>query len=388
MQFRFLGNTHEKLSILGFGCMRLPILDGDMGKIDEEQAGALIRHAIDQGVNYLDTAWSYHSSAMGQKGESEPFVGRILQGGYREKVNIATKLPTWLVHTRKDMDIFLEAQLERLQTGTIDFYLLHALAKPVWKKMKSLGVTEFLDKALASGKIRYAGFSYHDNSDLFKEIVDSYDWSFCQIQYNLLDEDYQAGKAGLQYASEKGLGVIVMEPLRGGKLVKGVPEQISKIYHTVHPSRTPAQWALRWVWNQPEVGLVLSGMNTMEDVVQNMVAANEGEADSLNPQEIHALHQVKAFYNGKIQIPCTTCAYCMPCPSGVNIPGNFGYFNDYFMFDSPKARDNTVKFYHYFIKPDASPSACVECGQCEEKCPQKISIIEELKRVGELFKQR
>lgn len=385
MQYRLFGNTNEKVSIIGFGCMRLPILDGNMGKIDEEKAGAMIRYAIDQGVNYVDTAWSYHSSVMGQKGESEPFVGRLMAGGYREKVNIATKLPTWLVQSRRDMDDLLDAQLERLQTGTIDFYLMHALAKPVWEKLKSLGIREFLDKALASGKIRYAGFSYHDNTDLFREIVDSYDWSFCQIQYNLLDEDFQAGRAGLHYASEKGLGVIVMEPLRGGKLVKGVPEQVLNIYHSVHPSRTPAQWALRWLWNQPEVGLALSGMNTMEDVRQNLEAANEGDADALSRQEILALNQVKAFYSGKIRVNCTTCAYCMPCPSGVNIPGNFSYFNDYFMFDSPKARENTVKFYHHFIKPDASPSACIECGLCEEKCPQKIPIIEELKRVGELF---
>ncbi|HNX79793.1 MAG TPA: aldo/keto reductase [Prolixibacteraceae bacterium] len=385
MRYRLLGNTNEKVSIIGFGCMRLPILDGNMGKIDEEKAGTMIRYAIDQGVNYVDTAWSYHSSVMGQKGESEPFVGRLLAGGYREKVNIATKLPTWLVHSRRDMDDLLDAQLERLQTGTIDFYLLHALAKPVWEKLKSLGIREFLDKALASGKIRYAGFSYHDNTDLFREIVDSYDWSFCQIQYNLLDEDFQAGRAGLQYASEKGLGVIVMEPLRGGKLVKGVPGQVLNIYHSVHPSRTPAQWALRWVWNQPEVGLALSGMNTMEDVRQNLEAASEGDADALSRQETLALNQVKAFYSGKIRVNCTTCAYCMPCPSGVNIPGNFSYFNDYFMFDSPKARENTIIFYHHFIQPDASPSACIECGQCEEKCPQKIPIIEELKRVGELF---
>ncbi len=386
MLYRTLGKTNENVSILGFGCMRLPILDGDMGKIDEEKAGAMIRHAIDQGVNYIDTAWSYHSSTMGQKGESEPFVGRLLKNGYREKVNIATKLPTWLVNTRKDMDYFLDAQLERLQTDTIDFYLLHALAGPVWEKLLSLGVNEFLDKAIESGRIRHAGFSFHDNLTLFKDIVDSYDWSFCQIQYNLLDENYQAGNEGLLYAAAKGLGVIVMEPLRGGKLARGVPEEVLKIYHAVNPVLTPAQWALRWVWNQPEVGLVLSGMNTMEDVQQNLETASTGEPDSLSQAEKEALNSVKAFYSTKIQVPCTTCAYCMPCPSGVNIPGNFSYFNEYFMFDTPKVRENTVKFYHHFIKPPESPSACTECGQCEEKCPQKISIIEELKRVGEIFR--
>jgi hypothetical protein len=385
MLYTTLGKTKEKVSILGFGCMRLPILNGDMGRIDEEKAGAMIRHAIDQGVNYIDTAWSYHSSVMGQKGESEPFAGRLLKNGYRKKVNIATKLPTWLVRSRKDMDDFLDAQRERLHTDTIDFYLLHALAGPVWEKLKSLGVREFLDKAIESGKIRFAGFSYHDNLRLFRDIVDSYDWSFCQIQFNLLDEDYQAGRAGLQYASGKGLGVIVMEPVRGGKLAKGVPEEVLNIYRPVHPDWTPAQWALRWVWDQPEAELVLSGMNTIEDVVQNLAAAGKGEPDSLSPEEHKALNQVKAFYSRKIQVHCTTCAYCMPCPSGVDIPGNFSYFNEYFMFDTPKTRENTVKFYRHFIKPEAGPATCIECGECEEKCPQKISIIKELKRVGELF---
>jgi uncharacterized protein len=388
MLYHTLGKTNEKVSILGFGCMRLPILDGDMGKIDEDKAGTMIRHAIDQGVNYIDTAWSYHSSVMGQEGRSEPFVGRLLKNDYREKVKIATKLPTWLVYTRKDMDFFLDAQLERLQTETIDFFLLHALSESVWERLISLGVTEFLTNAIKAGKIMHAGFSFHDNVTLFRTIVDSYDWSFCQIQYNLLDENYQAGKAGLHYAHEKGLGVIVMEPLRGGKLAKGVPEEVLKIYHSVNPGRTPAQWALRWVWDQPEAGLVLSGMHAMEDVIQNLEVAGEGDPDSLSPTEKEALDRVKVFYSAKTQVNCTTCAYCMPCPSGVNIPGNFSYFNEYFMFDTPKTRENTVKFYHHFIKPPESPSACTECGQCEEKCPQEISIIEELKNVSKTFSKQ
>lgn len=385
MLYRKLGKTGETVSILGFGCMRLPVIDGNMGKIDEEKAGAMIRYAIDNGVNYIDTAWSYHSSVMGQKGESEPFVGRILSEGYRKKVNIATKLPTWLINSRKEMDQFLDAQLERLQTGAIDFYLLHSLGGPVWEKLKLLGIREFLEDALLTGKIRHAGFSFHDSPGLFRDIVDSWDWSFCQIQYNLLDENYQAGREGLQYAASKGLGIIVMEPVRGGKLAKGVPDEVVTIYQSAHPGRTPAQWALRWVWNQPEVGVVLSGMNAMEEVIQNIEAANEGKPNSLDPSETVALNRVKAFYSGRIQVNCTTCAYCMPCPSGVDIPGNFGYFNEYFMFDSPRIRENTRRFYHHFIQPANKPSACIECGQCEEKCPQKISIIEELRRVGEVF---
>jgi predicted aldo/keto reductase-like oxidoreductase len=273
MLYRKLGKTNELVSILGFGCMRLPILEGNMARIDEEKATTMIRYAIDHGVNYLDTAWSYHSSVMGQKGESEPFVGRVLKDGYREKVNIATKLPAWLVYSRKDMKDILDTQLERLQTETIDFYLVHSLGDATWKRMKALGINDFLDKAIAEGKIRYAGFSFHDNLDLFREIVDAYNWSFCQIQYNLLDENYQAGKAGMQYAAAKGLGIIAMEPLRGGKLAKGIPDEITEIYKNVHSERTPAQWALKWVWNHAEAGTVLSGMNTLSDVVQTLEAA-------------------------------------------------------------------------------------------------------------------
>ena len=251
--------------------------------------------------------------------------------------------------------------------------------------MKALGIGDFLDKAIADGKIRYAGFSYHDNPDLFREIVDAYDWSFCQIQYNLLDENYQAGKAGMQYAAEKGMGIIAMEPLRGGKLAKGVPDEVIEIYKKVNSERNPAEWALRWVWDHPEIGTVLSGMNTLEDVVQNIKAASDGEPDSLNPAETEALNKVKSLYSNRIRVDCTTCSYCMPCPSGVNIPGNFGYYNDYFMFSSKGAREVTTKLFYFFIKPDQRPDACTECGQCEEKCPQGISIIDELKNVGGIF---
>jgi predicted aldo/keto reductase-like oxidoreductase len=385
MLYRKLGKTNESVSILGIGCMRLPILDGNMAKIDEEKATTMIRYAIDHGVNYLDTAWSYHSAVMGQKGESEPFAGRVLKDGYREKVKIATKLPAWLVYSRKDMEDFLDSQRERLQTESIDFYLIHSLGDAIWKRMKALGIDDFLEKAIADGKIRYAGFSFHDNPDLFREIVDAYDWSFCQIQYNLLDENYQAGKAGMQYAANKGLGIIAMEPLRGGKLAKGVPDEMMETYKNVHPDRTPAQWALKWVWNHPEIGIVLSGMNCLDDVIRNLEASEGSFPESLRPEEMTALNKVKSLYGNKIKVNCTTCSYCMPCPSGVNIPGNFGYYNDYFMFSSKGAREATVKLYNIFINPDNRPQACTECGQCEEKCPQGISIIEELKNTGKTF---
>jgi uncharacterized protein len=385
MLYRTLGKTREKVSILGFGCMRLPVLEGNMARIDEDKASAMIRYAIDHGVNYLDTAWSYHSSVMGQKGESEPFVGRVLQNGYREKVNIATKLPAWLIYSRKDMEDILDRQCERLQTDTIDFYLVHALGEATWKRMKSLGIADFLNKAQEKGKIRHAGFSFHDNPGLFREIVDACNWSFCQIQFNLLDENFQAGSAGMQYAAGKGLGIIAMEPLRGGKLAKGVPDEVTEKYKKFHLQRTPAQWALKWVWNHPEVGTVLSGMNCQDEVLWNLEAADDSWPESLSPEEMTLLNEVKSLYINNIKVNCTTCSYCMPCPSGVNIPGNFSYYNDYNMFGSRESRETTTKLYNTFINYEQKPQACIGCGSCEEKCPQGISIIDELKNVAKTF---
>ena len=266
MLYRKLGKTNEKVSALGFGCMRLPIIDGDVTKIDEEKAIEMIHHAIDEGVNYIDTAYPYHGTGMASGGESEPFVGRALKDGYREKVNLATKLPSWLIKTREDMDKYLNEQLERLQTDKIDFYLVHALTKGGWENLKKLGIDEFLNSAIKDGRIRYAGFSFHDDLDVFKEIVDYYDWSFCQIQYNYLDENFQAGTEGLKYAADKGLGVVIMEPLRGGKLVRDLPEAVTNAFEKAEIKRSPAEWALRWVWNHPEVSVVLSGMNVMDHI--------------------------------------------------------------------------------------------------------------------------
>ncbi len=365
--------------------MRLPVLDGNNARIDELKAAGMIKNAIDSGVNYIDTAWSYHGPVMGQKGESEPFVGRVLKDGYREKVKIATKLPSWLIGSRKDMDYYLNEQLKRLQTDTIDFYLIHSLVGSTWKKLKALGLNEFLNKAIQDGKIRYAGFSFHDNYDLFREIVDSFNWTFCQIQYNYLDEDFQAGKAGMQYASSKGLAVIAMEPLRGGKLAKNLPDEVTQVIKNSGIDRTPAQWALRWVWNHPQISVVLSGMNQPGEVMQNLDAAREGLPESLGHEEILVLNQVKAIYGKKIKVSCTACGYCMPCPSGVNIPGNFSYYNDFYLFSSQAARDTTNRLYNHFIKESEKPSSCIECGQCEDKCPQGIAIIDELKNVGETF---
>ena len=284
MLYRKMNTAKEKLSILGFGCMRLPVTAD--GHIDEEQSTGMIRYAIDHGVNYIDTAYPYLN------GESEPFVGRALSGGYRKKVNLATKLPSWLIRSREDMDKYLDEQLERLMTDHIDFYLVHGLNDMFWGNLSTLKVTEFFDDAIADGRIRYAGFSFHDKLALFKEIVDSYDWTFTQIQYNFMDEEYQAGTKGLLYAAKKGLGIVVMEPIRGGLLARDL-KGISKIWQTAETHNDPSEWALRWVWNHPEVTVVLSGMSSPEQVRQNVALAESGIVNSLTKKELALYVKVK-----------------------------------------------------------------------------------------------
>lgn len=384
MLYRTLGKTNEKVSSLGFGCMRLPIIDGDTTKIDEEKAIKMIHHAIDEGVNYVDTAYPYHGTGMGNGGESEPFVGRALKDGYREKVNLATKLPSWLIKTREDMDKYLNEQLERLQTDHIDFYLVHALNAGVWENLKKLGINEFLDSAIKDGRIRYAGFSFHDKLAVFKEIVDYYDWSFCQIQYNYLDESFQAGTEGLKYAASKGLGVVIMEPLRGGKIVRNLPETVMNTFDKAEIKRSPAEWALRWVWNHPEVSVVLSGMNIMDNVTENIRVANEALPNSLTSKELEIMDNVKKVFKERIKVNCTACEYCMPCPAGVNIPKNFTCYNEYSLFASPET-EKELKNRYSLVAISERADKCVECGKCESHCPQAIKIRQELKNVTALF---
>ena len=381
MLYRKFGKTNEMVSQLGFGCMRLPVINNDPTRIDEVEATRMLRHAIDAGVNYVDTAYPYHGTGFTHGGESEPFVGRALRDGYRERVKLATKLPSWLIKTRADMDRYLNEQLERLQTDHIDFYLVHSLNKGVWPTLKETGISEFLDQAIRDGRIRYAGFSFHDQGELFKEIVDFYDWSFCQIQYNYLDEDYQAGKAGLEYAAKHGLGVTIMEPLRGGNIAN-LPETAKTILQGADTGKTPAEWGLRWVWNHPEVSVVLSGMTTMEQVVENLKTAGGAEANSLTPEELALIDRVKQVFKERIRVNCTACSYCMPCPAGINIPNCFATYNDHWVFDGTPAARQRYAILSKIAKP---ASQCVECGQCETHCPQGISIRAELKNVAALF---
>ncbi len=378
MLYRRFGKTNEMVSALGFGCMRLPLLPGgDPSKIDEKEAIKLIRYAIDKGVNYIDTAYPYHGTGMGKGGESEPLVAKALKDGYREKVKIATKLPSWLIKTREDMDRYLNEQLERLQIKTIDFYLVHSLNRTVWESVKKSGISEFLDQAIKDGRIKHAGFSFHEKHEYFNEIVDYYDWSFCQIQYNYLDEDFQAGLEGLKYAAKKDLGIAIMEPLRGGKLAGKLPDDVQNIFDQAEVKRTPAEWALRWVWNHPEVSVVLSGMNTMEQLIENLKVAGEAKEDSLTKQEETIVNQVKTAFKQKTKVNCTGCNYCMPCPAGVNIPSCFNFYNNYHIFGKEEMYKR--------LTVEQRASSCAECGKCETHCPQGILIQQELKNVKAVF---
>lgn len=376
MKFRRFGKLDWKPSALGFGAMRLPILDGDASKIDEPLATAMIRYAIDRGVNYVDTAYGYHS------GNSEIVVGKALKEGYREKVHLATKMPCHLVNSADDFDKFLGEQLKKLQTDKIDFYLLHGLRKERWPKVRDLGVLKWAERKIEEGKIGYIGFSFHDEFPLFKEIVDSNDWTFCQIHYNYMEREFQAGVKGLKYAAEKGLAVVIMEPISGGRLAINPPEGIRELWKTGRHRWKPAEWALQWVWNQPEVSVVLSGMSNMEQVVENVKSAGRSGVGSLKPEDLKLINKVAEKYHELGFIGCTACRYCMPCPNGVAIPEVFALFNEYYMKD----RDASVKQkYRDKLKPEQWAKNCVRCGKCEELCPQHLSIRTLLRGAGQTF---
>jgi predicted aldo/keto reductase-like oxidoreductase len=373
-----MNRVASDLSILGFGCMRLPVTRD--GTIDEKKATEMLRYAIDHGVNYVDTAYPYHNGA------SEPFLGHALRGGYREKVNLATKLPSWLIKSRADMDRYLDEQLKRLETDHIDFYLVHGLMKPFWENLKPLGITEFLDDAIADGRIKHAGFSFHDELDLFKEIVDAYNWTFCQIQYNFMDEQNQAGTEGLRYAADRGLGIVVMEPLRGGMLTKDIPS-VNDIWRKATVQRSLSEWALRWVWNHPEVTVVLSGMSSIEQVEQNVAYTKSGVPNSLSQEELSLFREAEAEYKKRIKVPCTGCRYCMPCSSNVSIPECLEMYNQGCMFDAPDVAsiNYNIVLGGMLTGNPGFASQCQECGECEERCPQGIPIREHLKKVAGYF---
>jgi len=379
LYYREFGNLGFKISTFGIGCMRLPLLlqpDGstDPSKIDEDEAIKMIRYGIDNGVNYIDTAYGYHG------GNSEIVTGKALKDGYREKVKLATKLPVWLANSYEDFGKLLDEQLAKLQVDYIDFYLLHALNKNSWEKVKDMGVLEFLDKAVEAGKIKHPGFSFHDELPVFKSIIDSYDWKMCQIQLNFLDENYQAGVEGLRYAGSKNIPVVIMEPLRGGRLARNIPEDILKVWDSYHIKRSPVEWAFRWLYNFPEVTVILSGVSTMEQLKENIEIFKNAAPNSMTEEELELVAQVKAIYESRTKVDCTACNYCMPCPSGVDIPRIFSLYNTASMFNEYAEQS---KHYERLIEENKDASNCVECSQCEGACPQNIAIIDMLKEAHE-----
>ncbi len=357
------------ISILGYGCMRFT---QTAGKIDLDKAEKEIMTAYHAGVNYYDTAYVYPGS--------EAALGEILERNQiRDKVYIASKLPHYLIKTADSMERHFAEQLHRLRTDHIDYYLMHMLTDvATWERLKNLGIIEWLKEKQESGAIRQVGFSYHGNADMFCQLIDAYDWDFCQIQYNYMDEHSQAGRRGLKYANEKGLPVIIMEPLRGGKLVSRLPEEAKKIFEEYPTKHTPVQWALRWLWNQPEVTCVLSGMNSVEMVVDNTNTAASVAVGELGAAEEEMLKNVVKAINSKMKVGCTGCGYCMPCPRGVDIPGTFAAYNRRY------SEGKRAALTEYFMctamrKNSSAASNCIECGKCEKHCPQHIEIRKELK---------
>lgn len=379
MQYRVFGTIGWKVSALGFGAMRLPVSGGDPAgpDINEDEAIRMIRHAVENGTNYVDTAYPYHG------GKSEVVVGKALRDGYRERVKIATKFPVWAMQQESDFERILQEQLDRLQTDHIDFYLLHALNRRTWKncvlKYDLLGKCE---QAIRDGKIKHLGFSFHDDFDAFVEILNGYDkWEFCQLQYNYMDTENQAGMKGLKMAAEKGLAVVAMEPLLGGRLANP-PASVIEAVKEHKIDRSPANWALQWIWDQPEVSVVLSGMSNMAQLEENMQAADESGVGSLDSEGRALVSKMRDKYLEKSAVPCTKCSYCMPCPSGVNIPGLFSLFNDAYLYDNIS---NARTMFQWFIHEDERPNACVACRACEEHCPQQIKISEWMPKVQVLL---
>jgi uncharacterized protein len=375
MQYRKFGRLDWETSILGFGIMRLPVINNEPGNIDEPEAIRMIRYALDHGVNYIDTAYPYHA------GQSELLVGKVLKDGYRQKVKVATKLPVWLVQDYDGFDRYLDEQLERLQLEKVDFYLLHGLSSKSWPRIRDLGVIRWAEKAMARGRFDYPGFSFHDEFETFREIVDGYDnWTFAQVQYNYMDVDYQAGRRGVEYAADKGLAVVVMEPVRGGRLARP-PAPVALVWEGAAVKRSPAEWALLWVWNQPEVSLALSGMSTMEQVVENLAAADLGRPGILIPEDMAVIDLVREGYKALTPIPCTTCGYCLPCAGGVEIPRILEMYNDAVMYDNP----GSARFGYRQLKEEQRADQCTKCGECMEACPQGIDIPDWLEKAHKLL---
>ena len=374
MQYRQFQTIGKDVSLLGLGAMRFPL--GEDGKADEAASIRMIRHAIDNGINYVDTAYTYHG------GLSEVIVGKALKDGYRERTLIADKLPIWLVKEEADVRKYFDEQLQRLDVDCIDMYLIHCIEKDGWKVTKDCRVIEILEELKAEGKIGHIGFSFHDDLSLFKEVIDAYDWEFCQIQLNYVDVNFQAGLEGLHYAGAKGIPVVIMEPLKGGRLSDAVPPVVQKLWDEAPVSRTPAEWAFKWVASQPEVSTILSGMSNMEQLEQNLTLFAKEDLTVLTGEEKARIEQVAELYRTLIKYPCTECQYCQPCPNGVLIPRIIRYYNDWCAYEhNPKLKEE------YLVWQDESEHAsnCIKCGACEEHCPQHLPVMQIMDEIVEAF---
>jgi len=374
MQYRRFGKLGFDVSVLGFGCMRLPLMPAENGnepdpsKIDEKESIKMIRHAIDSGVNYIDTAYPYH------RGSSEPLVGKALKDGYRERVKLATKLPVWLLKEKTDFDKYLDEQLEKLQTDHIDFYLLHALNKDRWNTILELDVLEHLKKAIESGKVKHAGFSFHEDINFFGTILDAFDWGMCQVMFNYMED--REWEKHIRNAYERGIAVVVMEPLLGGKLATTPPAEVAKAWAESGYDRSPADWSFKWIFNHPEVTLALSGMSNMEQVIDNLRIADGCLPNAMSKKELDTVEKVREIYTNLTRVKCTGCEYCLPCPNNVSIPEIFSYYNQAAAYNVQKESERN---YSGLIKSGRDASLCVECGKCEGACPQQLPIMKHLK---------
>lgn len=368
MQYRKFGKSELEVSALGFGTMRFPLQDN--GEVDEEEAIRIMRYAIDHGLNYVDTAYPYH------QGLSEIIVGKALKDGYREKTYLATKCPVWLLEKEEDFDSFLEEQLHKLDVECIDFYLLHALNKERFEdKVKKLHLIDKMKAAREAGKIKYLGFSFHDEYEVFEEIVDvTEEWDFCQIQYNYINLEYQAGKKGLKYASERGLAVIIMEPLLGGKLANLAPH----LAELLKGDKSAVEYALDFLWDQPEVSLVLSGMSDKKQVADNLSYADKSRIGMVPQEDKELYRRAKEVFDKMALVGCTKCAYCMPCPFNLNIPELFAAYNMTASHGESRAKEE-------YDKLEIKADSCKKCHRCEQECPQNIKISEVMTKVAEIF---
>ena len=371
MKYRQFKNGLE-ISQLGLGCMRFPVLEGDNSKIDEAHAEKMILYAYENGINYFDTAYPYHG------GTSEKFVGKVLKNnGIREKIHLTTKNPTWFVEQHADYYKLFNEQLSNLQTDYLDFYLLHALNAPSWHNAKKHDPFTFMDKIKKDGTVKQMGFSFHDNLKVFKEILDSYDWDFCQIQLNYMDEHFQAGLEGLAYAASKNIPVVIMEPLKGGRLSATLTPTMQQLFDKNHVEISMVELGLKYLFNLPQISCVLSGASSLEQITQNIDTASVYGVDDLTANEKQLIEDLREFYNSRTKVPCTGCLYCVDgCPQKIPINLIFSLYNGRYIYENAPI---TKIQYNAHVPLKRRPDNCIECGQCEEHCPQNINIIEQLK---------